>query len=212
MRVVHLGHACVLLETGSARLLFDPGTFSSGFEELRDLDAILITHQHGDHLDLERLPALVAANPGATLVTDAASAEDVAKVGLSAERVEPGAHLTLGGTAVDVVGGEHAVIHPGTPMPPNAAYVVDDGAFYHPGDSLFVPSQEVDVLALPTMAPWLKLSEAIEFLHTVGPRAAVPIHQELLTEQGKKLTYGWFERTAPEGVVRVLTPAQAAEV
>jgi L-ascorbate metabolism protein UlaG (beta-lactamase superfamily) len=213
VRLVHFGHACVLLETGSARLLFDPGAFSSGFEEVRDLDAILITHQHFDHLDLERLPALVAANPKATLVADAASAEDTAKLGLSPERVGPGDSVTLGGAAVNVVGGEHATIHPDVPMPPNAAYLVDHGAFYHPGDSLFVPEQRVDVLGLPTMAPWLKTVEAIDFLRTVAPRVAVPIHQDLLNESGRKSAYGWFERMAPDGsTVRVLPPGEPTEV
>ncbi|WP_460392345.1 MBL fold metallo-hydrolase [Actinophytocola sediminis] len=213
MRLVHFGHSCVLIETGSARLLFDPGTLSSGFEELRDLDAILITHQHFDHFDSERLPALVAANPKATLVTDAASAEESSKLGLSAERVAPGDALTLGGAAVNVTGGEHAVIYPGLDLPPNAAYVVDHGAFYHPGDSLFVPAQKIDVLGLPTMAPWLKLREAIDFFREVSPRVAVPIHQGLLNENGLGFSYNVFGNLAPDGSqVRVLTPNEPADV
>ena len=212
VRITHFGHSCVLLETGSARLLFDPGVFSAGFESLRDLDAVLITHLHADHLDTDRLPALVAANPGAALVVDPGSAEETAKLGLTAQRVAPGEALTLGGAAVAVVGGEHAVIHPSVPMPPNTGYVVDDGAFYHPGDSLHVPGQRVDVLGLPTAAPWLKTGEAIDFLRAVGPRVAVPIHEGLLNETGLRLTYGWFSRMAPDGgEVRVLTPREPAE-
>jgi len=211
VRITHFGHSCVLLETGSARLLFDPGVFSAGFETLRDLDAVLITHQHFDHLDADRLPALVAANPGATLVVDPGSAPETAKLGLTAQRVAPGETLTLGGAAVAVVGGEHAVIHPSVPMPPNTGYVVD--RFYHPGDSLFVPEQRVDVLGLPTAAPWLKTGEAVDFLRAVGPRVAVPIHEGLLNETGRQLTYGWFSRMAPEGgEVRVLTPREPAEL
>jgi L-ascorbate metabolism protein UlaG (beta-lactamase superfamily) len=209
VRITHFGHSCVLLETGSSRLLFDPGVFSAGFEELRDLDAILITHQHFDHLDAERLPALVAANPAATLVVDPGSVEETGKLGLAAERVAPGDSLTLGGAAVSVVGGEHAIIHPTVPMPPNTGYVVDHGAFYHPGDSLFVPEQRIDVLGLPTAAPWLKTGEAVDFLRAVAPRVAVPIHEGLLNETGRQLTYGWFSRMAPEGgAVAVLTPRE----
>jgi L-ascorbate metabolism protein UlaG (beta-lactamase superfamily) len=197
----------VLVDTGDARLLFDPGVFSAGFEEVRDLDAILITHQHADHLDPERLPALVEANPGATLVVDPA-----AEIDLDARRVHPGDTLTLGGAEVTVVGGEHAIIHASVPMPPNTGYVVD-GAFYHPGDSLFVPEQRVDVLGLPTAAPWLKTGEAVDFLRAVAPRVAVPIHQGLLNETGLQLTYGWFSRMAPDGcAVTVLTPREPTEV
>ena len=77
MQIIHYGHACVLVETESARLLIDPGTFSSGFEELTGLDAVLVTHQHPDHLDTDRLPALLAANSGAELVVDTGSADEL---------------------------------------------------------------------------------------------------------------------------------------
>jgi L-ascorbate metabolism protein UlaG (beta-lactamase superfamily) len=203
----------VLLDTGSARLLFDPGVFSAGFESLRDLDAILITHQHFDHLDVERLPALVAASPRAALVVDPGSVEETTKLGLAADVVRAGDTRTLGGAEVAVVGGEHAIIHASVPMPPNTGYVVDGGAFYHPGDSLFVPEREVDVLGLPTAAPWLKTGEAVDFLRAVAPRVAVPIHQDLLNDTGQQLTYGWFSRMAPDGcAVNVLTPREPTEV
>jgi L-ascorbate metabolism protein UlaG (beta-lactamase superfamily) len=212
VRIVHHGHACVLIDTGSARLLFDPGTFSAGFEELRDLDAILVTHQHFDHLDPERLPALVAANPAAALVVDPGSVADVEKLGLTARRVEAGDTLALGGASVTVLGGEHAVIHPDVPTVPNVGYLVDDGAFYHPGDSLVLPERPVDVLGLPTAAPWLKLVEAVEFMRSVSPRVAVPIHQGLLNEQGLRVSYSWFERTAPDGTeFRPLTQREPTE-
>jgi glyoxylase-like metal-dependent hydrolase (beta-lactamase superfamily II) len=53
MRLTHLGHACLLAEAGGARMLFDPGVLS-GFDDVRDLDAVLVTHQHPDHLDPAR--------------------------------------------------------------------------------------------------------------------------------------------------------------
>lgn len=203
----------MLLDTGSARLLFDPGAFSSGFEDVRDLDAILITHQHADHLDTDRLPALVAANPAATLVVDAGSAAETTKLDLTAQAAGPGDSLRLGGAEISVVGGEHAVIHRDFAMPPNAGYVVDGGAFYHPGDSLFVPEQKIDVLALPTAAPWLRTGDAGDFLRAVAPRVAIPIHEALLSETGLNLTYGWFTRLAPAGTeVRALTPREPAEL
>jgi L-ascorbate metabolism protein UlaG (beta-lactamase superfamily) len=208
MQFVHFGHSCVLAETASTRLLFDPGTLSQGFEELRDLDAILITHQHFDHLDEQRLPALVQANPGVTLIVDPASAENVAALGLAATVARPGETIQVGGATVNAVNGNHAIIHPEIPVPPNVGYVLDDGAFYHPGDSFFRPEQSIDVLGMPTGAPWMKLSEGIDFLRMVKARVAVPIHEAVVAFP--QMYYGRFAELGPKDTdVRVLTPGEA---
>ncbi|OXM52371.1 MBL fold metallo-hydrolase [Amycolatopsis alba] len=203
MRIVHFGHACTLLETEGARILIDPGTFSAGFEGERELDAILITHQHFDHLDVERLPALLEANPGAQLIVDPGSADTVRKIGAEFQIASPGDSFGIGSSGVNVVGGEHAVIHEDIPAIPNVGYIVDHGAFYHPGDSFFVPEQKIDVLGLPTGAPWLKAGEAVDYLRAVSPRLAVPIHEAVLARP--QMHYGLFANLAPEGTeVKVL--------
>ena len=205
VEIVHFGHSCVLLSTDSARLLFDPGTFSTGFEPTVELDAILITHQHFDHIDANRLPALVAANPNAALVVDEDTVPDIEKLGLTATSVaRKDDTFTFGSTTVTVVGGRHATIHQDIPAPTNAGYVVDNGAFYHPGDALFVPPQEIDVLGLPVSAPWLKTGEVIDFVRAVGPRVAVPIHEALLSEVGFQVQQNMVSRGAPSAEFRTL--------
>lgn len=213
MQITHFGHSCVLLSTGSARLLFDPGTYSTGFEPVTGLDAILITHQHPDHLDGQRLPALVKANPDAALVSDEDSAPELEKLGLTPTLVvTPGDTLTIGSTSITVVGGRHATIHQDLPTPTNAGYVVDHGAFYHPGDALFVPEQRIDVLGLPMAAPWLKTGEMIDFLRAVGPRVAVPIHEALLSELGFRGQQNWINHLAPDADFHPLTRGEPAEL
>ncbi len=211
MRIVHFGHSCVLLETATARLLLDPGGFSSGFEDLRDLTAILITHQHPDHLDESRLPALLAANPEATLVVDPDTRAVVTKLGLTATVAAPGDALELGGAAINAVGGPHATIYRDFPGITNTGYLVDHGAFYHPGDSFHVPEQSVDVLGVPVYAPWMKVAEAADFVHAVKPRVSVPIHEGMLANPS--FVGALLERfTADAAPLRTLTQGAPTEL
>jgi L-ascorbate metabolism protein UlaG (beta-lactamase superfamily) len=206
MQVTHFGHSCVLLDTGSARLLIDPGTFSTGFEDVTGLDAVLVTHQHPDHLDPDRLPALLRANPDARLIVDSGTAGQLEDT--DHESVDPGTTVAVGGARVEVLGGQHAVIHPDIPVIPNNAYLVD-GTHLHPGDSLtVVPAEPLEVLFLPTAAPWQKLADAVEYLRAVAPRTAVPIHQGILAVPG--MYYGHFERLGPDKTaLQVLDPGEA---
>src|ERR1700712_395756 len=183
MRLTHLGHAGLLVETDAARLLLDPGTMSE-VEGVSDVDAVLITHQHPDHLDLDRLRAVLAASPRATVVLDPDTASAVA--GLPEHRVaQVGERLRFGATTIDVLGGMHAAVFGDIPGCTNSAYLVDDGALLPPGDSFFVPTQDVDVLAVAIDGPWLKLAEAIDYVLTVAPRVAVPIHEGETTDPAK---------------------------
>ena len=101
--------------------------------------------------------------------------------------------------------GEHAVIHPDIPVIANNGYVLrsEGGTVMHPGDAYVPAPAGVDVLLLPTGAPWLKVSEAVDYLRSVAPPIAVPIHEAVLANPD--LHYGLFDSLAPEGTdVRVL--------
>lgn len=203
MKLTHFGHACVLVELDSGpRVLFDPGTYSVGFERCTSLEAILLTHAHPDHVDAERLAALRAANPQACLVTNA---ECGALLELQAHDliVSPGDVREVAGISVTVTGGSHAEIHADLPQMANTGFVLDD-AVWHPGDGFGKTSPHVDVLLLPIAGPWMRVADAINFAREVNPRLVVPIHQAGLAEVHRQLHYH-LVRTLVDADLVVLT-------
>jgi L-ascorbate metabolism protein UlaG (beta-lactamase superfamily) len=193
MQVTKFGHSCLQIVDGDADILLDPGTFSAGFEQLTGLTAVLITHQHPDHLDLDRLPAVLAANPQATVYADAGSAAKLQTAGIEVTAVSAGQSIDVG-APVTVHGRTHAVIHADIPVIPNAQYLIG-GRLLHPGDSLEVPEVSIEVLALPAGAPWMALKEAVDFYRTISPRLAFPIHERILANPA--MSYGLIEQLAP---------------
>jgi L-ascorbate metabolism protein UlaG (beta-lactamase superfamily) len=205
MELTHFGHACVLVEIfaqdTTTRILIDPGAYSAGFEELRDLDLILVTHAHPDHLDADRLRALAGHNPNAFIVHSPGAAAAVE--GLAATVAVPGEKLGVNGIEIAVTGsGGHACIHPDFPASDNNGYLID-GRVLHPGDALDPVSSSVEVLLVPAGGPWMKIGEAIDYARAVEPRIVVPIHQAGLAEVHQQMHYQ---------LLRNLTPAQTEVV
>ena len=196
MRITHLGHSAVLVETDDARVLIDPGNLSDAWHGLTDLDAVLITHQHPDHADPAQLPGLVAANPQAKVCVEpsivlAAEAGKFPEIG--AEPLAAGAQVVVGDLLVTAVGGEHAVIHRDIPRIGNVGFVLrSEGqpTLFHPGDSLAAVPAGVDILGVPLMGPWAAMKETIDFVRAVGSLEGFPIHDGLLNERGRSLIYG----------------------
>ncbi|MDT0533012.1 MBL fold metallo-hydrolase [Micromonospora sp. DSM 115977] len=200
MRITKFTHSCVRLEHDGGVLVIDPGTWSEP-RALAGADAVLVTHEHTDHVDVLRLAGLgvpVFAPQGAVL-------PDLAP--LSVTRVGAGERFTAAGLTVTALGGRHATIHGGQPDCANLGYLVGD-AVYHPGDSLHRPDRPVETLLVPAQASWLKLTEAIDFAGAVGAERVFPIHDAQLNERGLTSVNGWFAETVPG--YRHLAPGESA--
>ena len=189
MRITHLGHACLLVEVADTRLLIDPGAFSGDFLGLQDLDAILITHQHADHLDTDRLPQLIRANGEVPIWCDPQSVPVLAKLGLEGVAHDASA-VRVGEVTIEPFGEMHALIHDDIPRITNVGVrITADGepSFFHPGDALDADPGRVDVLAFPLNAPWQASRDMTGFLRRLAPANAVPMHDALLSQTGRNL-------------------------
>jgi L-ascorbate metabolism protein UlaG (beta-lactamase superfamily) len=204
VRITKYTHSCVRLDGGGV-LVVDPGEFSER-SALDGADAVLITHEHPDHLDLAALSEAAERHPGLRVFAHEQVLAKLAAVGVIATAVGPGESFDAAGFAVRAFGGQHAVIHPDIPRIANVAYLVDDGAtnFYHPGDSFEVPEgAPVETLFAPLNAPWAKVSETIDFVRKVKPGRAFALHDALLKENGAQLYDGLLERLGGTGYARV---------
>jgi hypothetical protein len=102
------------------------------------------------------VPLLQHAAGGREVLAELGAADVVRQAGGAAEVLEAGASLELGPFVVEVVGGQHAVIHPDVPRIGNVGLLVRAGGttLFHPGDSYATAPDGVDVLAFPLNAPW----------------------------------------------------------
>jgi L-ascorbate metabolism protein UlaG (beta-lactamase superfamily) len=156
--------------------------------------AVLITHEHPDHYD----PGHLRATDAPVFTIEAVAAKIRSDAPDVAERVTvvtPGASIDVG-LPVRVVGEKHAVIHPELPHFDNSGYLLDvEGtSIFHPGDSLTVPEHEVDLLLLPVSAPWLKISECIDYARDVGAQRSLAIHDAVYSEAGLGIADGHLRR------------------
>ena len=198
MQITHLGHAAVLVETAGARILIDPGAFSEQWHGLTGLDAIVVTHQHPDHIDPKLVPGLINDNPDAQVIVEPTipGAVELPR----SEALMSGSSVAVGSVTIEAVGGEHAIIHRDIPMIGNIGVLLKaegEPTLFHPGDSLAACPQGVDVLAMPAMGPWAALKEHIDFAREVAAPLGFGIHEGLLSELGWGLMTGRVNDMSP---------------
>ncbi|MGG2459603.1 MBL fold metallo-hydrolase [Streptomyces sp. RGM 3693] len=211
MELTKKTHACVRIEKAGRTLVIDPGVFSEE-DAAVGADAILVTHEHPDHFQEDRLRRAMEANPAAEVWTLASVADQIsAAFPGRVHTVGEGDAFTAAGFDVEVHGQLHAVIHPDIPRITNVGFLLD-GTVFHPGDALTVPEgRTVDTLLLPVHAPWNKVSEIIDYVREVAPRRAIDIHDSLLADHARPVYDGLIDKLAGTDHGR-LTPGAHSEV
>lgn len=203
MRLTHLGHACLLVETGGQRLLVDPGVFSPGIVDVTGLNVILVTHQHADHVDLQRLPAILEANPQARLYAEPQAAAVMAEAGIGSEHTVAGEELSFGRVLVMPVGEKHALINEALPRIGNLGVVIraeGEPTLFHPGDAYDAAPGQIDILAVPLNAPWTASRDTVAFAQRIAPKVSIPIHDALLNDIGRQFYLSQLKTFGPESM------------
>lgn len=194
MKLTKYGHSCFALEQSGEVLVIDPGAWATDFTSPNGVVGVVITHEHADHFDEEKLQTIIDKNPGAIIY---APVDVTTKIpNLPTEVVSTGDLVQARAFTLEFTGGAHATIHKDFHSKFQNLGVIVNDILYHPGDSLALPGKPIKVLSLPIVAPWEKVSESIDFLMKVNPELIFPTHDAMLSELGIGLYDRWHSLAA----------------
>ncbi len=179
-------YAGILLKTPTKTFAIDPVDVKA--KNLQNVDAILITHEHYDHLD----PPLVAdiqKATGCTIIADAASTKKL-KLALPNDKlieIKPGTEIKVGEVSIKAEKSNHPAQAPVT-------YIItseDNVKVYHTSDSLPFPElakmaqkENFDlVFCTVGIAPGASPKSGFEIAWLTKPQIVVPYHTATVASQ-----------------------------
>jgi L-ascorbate metabolism protein UlaG (beta-lactamase superfamily) len=187
MKLTKFGHACVFIEKDGKKLVIDPGAFTELPQDLSNVVAVVYTHSHGDHVDSGNLDLLVKANKDLTVYAEDETMGELVGIDCNKVVIDKTQTVSIGGYSVEVYFIDHAVIWKNSPCK-NLAVLVDD-FYYYPGDTFHVIDKHAKIAGVPVSAPWLKLTDAIQFVHDVNANKVMPTHNGLMNDVGHMVTH-----------------------
>ncbi len=179
MKITKLGHCCLLIEENGLIILTDPGSYSTKQSTIKNINVILISHEHVDHLHVDSLKEVLVNNPTAQVVTNTSVGMILDKEGIPYILVDHGQSIVKAGIEIAGFGKEHWKMYKTVKPVENTAYFIGKKLFY-PGDSFYDPKQSIDVLALPVAGPWATLTEIINYGLKLNPKKVFPVHDGML--------------------------------
>ena len=190
MKVTRYVQSCLLIEDGSTRILIDPsGDEKDRFNDFGKLDAVLYTHEHGDHFDPDLTKIFLES--GIAVYANASTAKQADN---SVKVVKNGQEFDIKELRIKVIELPHCPMPNGSAGPQNVGYLVNEKIF-HPGDGKALTGLKVDNLAVPITGPDVSMRDAFDFLRQVGAKIGIPIHYDKLGANAEvyKTFAGYFD-------------------
>ncbi len=195
MKIKKLGHCCFVVEPKmGVRIMTDPGTFSVLQAEEKNIDVVLITHEHSDHLHIDSLKKVLVNNSDVIIITNTSVGKILEENNIVWKKVEEGESFEINGVNIVGFGNMHAEIYDTFGSVQNTGYMIDN--LCYGGDSFSYPDADVDILALPVAGPWMKMKDAIDYAKNIRPRICFSVHDAILQDFA---TFAW---KIPENILK----------
>ena len=216
MQITKLEHATLILEESGQKLVLDPGVYTRPLVNLSNVAAIVITHMHDDHCSEAQIDRILEENPAIEIYGTDEVCKRLAESGKGKYQtvsVHHGDFFKVGSFTIEFFGDLHQEIHRSIPLIQNCGVMIND-RLYYPGDSYTRPDRDVELLACPTSAPWLKIGDVMDFIAEVRPKRCFPTHNAHLSEVGHELNNGRVKMVteAGGGKFEYLQPGEITEV
>ncbi len=195
MKIIKLEHSGIIVEKNGRKVVCDPVEFELELPTLAEVDALVITHKHSDHLQLDAISRILEANPEVQVFAPEDAIENIPQ----AQIAQAGDAASVGEFRLRFFGENHAAIVPGEVPCQNIGVVIDEKVV-NPGDSFDLPDnlERPEVLLVPSAAPWCKVSEGMEYIRRAQPRRVIPVHNAVLSELGNTINNNWLKLAADE--------------
>ena len=187
MKITKYEHAFLVLEQNGQQLAVDPGFYSETLPQFHNLVAVTLSHVHDDHSYLPHVEKLVDQFPNLRIFGPLEVKEKLSSI--SVETCFHGDSHQVGEFTIEFSGDLHQEIHRSIPLVQNLAVLVNRKLFY-PGDSYTTSEHPYQVLACPSSAPWLRISDVMDYLELQRPARCFPTHNALLSDHGHALQNG----------------------
>ena len=175
MKVTRYFQSCLLIEDGNARVLIDPsGQDSENYDNFGQLDAVLYTHEHGDHFDADL--ANKFADAGVKIYANASTAKQMKN---QPQVVNDAQEFMVKDLKIQARELPHCLMVDGSTSVQNTGFLLAERLF-HPGDGKELAALTVEILAVPINGPDISLHDAYNFTMQVGAKQIVPIHYDYL--------------------------------
>jgi len=211
MKVTKLEHATLVFELDGKKLILDPGFYTRPMDSFENVVAIVITHNHDDHVHEDQIDRILKTNPDALILTTDEVAKRLSPRKVSA--VHHGDFYEVGPFTAEFFGDMHIEIHRSIPLIQNCGVLINN-TLYYPGDSYTTPDRKINYLACPSSAPWLKIGDVMDFVNEVKPAHCFPTHNIHLSEQGHQLNNGRIKQVTEEngGSFQYVLPGESFEI
>jgi L-ascorbate metabolism protein UlaG (beta-lactamase superfamily) len=198
MKITKYLHSCLVFELDGYKLLFDPGKFSFADGEVTpgmfaDVDSVIITHIHPDHLDTENLKRILDLSK-AVVYTNAQVGELLTTEGILFSLMEQGVY-NVGPFKLQAFAVQHEPLLD-NPVPQMTGFIINDKVL-HPVDSMETRLTEypnIELLLLVTMAPFANELRIAGFADRVRPKQILPVHDGYAKEFFIKQRYQNYSR------------------